>query len=136
MIRRFAAATFLPVLVAAFGCSEADKSVPSDLEEDLRQSEATTVELAPSQGDRIEVARELLGKGETSPRKSPANAGTPKDSIIETLATAPAGDPISRLDSTVQARRPRPVQAPQPARQGPYKSTSEVIRDAPFPIKP
>lgn len=136
MLRRTAIAVLAPLVALAFGCSKADKAVPSDLEKDLRESEATTVEMAPSQGNRIEVAQELLGRGETAPRKSPSNARTPKDSIIETLAKAPEGDPISKLDSSVMSRRPRPIEALKPTRQGPYKSTSDVIRDAPFPIKP
>ena len=139
MLRRYSAVTIVSMLAFALGCSEADKAVSNDLEEDLRQAEVSTVELAPSSGGELDFSAELTaGHGKSPSRKAVGTVAIagPKDSSIMALAKSPEGQMLPKLDSTVISRRPRPIPSPTPTRSGPYKSTSDVIRDAPFPIKP
>ena len=139
MRRRSAAPTVALLATFAFGCAKADKAVSKDLEEDLRQAEVTTVEMAPANRNPLDLAQEFPGgQGKLPSRKAvgPTPTGGPKDSSVTALANSPEGELLPKLDSTIMSRRPRPVESPTPTRSGPYKSTSEVIRDAPFPIKP
>ena len=139
MLRRTATLALAPLVALAFGCSKADKAVPKDLEEDLRQSEVSTVEMAPASEGDLDFSAELTaGHGKSPSRKAVATTaiGSPNDSSILAMQKAPEGKAIPKLDSTVMSRRPRPIDAPKQTRSGPYKSTSDVIRDAPFPIKP
>ena len=139
MLRRHAAVTVVSVLTFALGCTKADKAVSKDLEEDLRQAEVTTVEMAPTSGGELDFSAEFTaGHGKSPSRKAVGTTaiGAPNDSSILAMQKSPEGELVPKLDSTVMSRRPRPVESPKPTRQGPYKSTSDVIRDAPFPIKP
>jgi len=139
MLRRHAAVTIASLLALALGCSKADKAVSNDLEEDLRQAEVSTVEMAPTSGGDLDFSAEFTaGHGKSPSRKviGTVAAGGPNDSSVMALAKSPEGKMLPKLDSTVMSRRPRPIPSPTPTRSGPYKSTSDVIRDAPFPIKP
>lgn len=139
-MRRRSAALALTLLVTfAAGCAKADKAVSKDLEEDLRQAEVTTVEMAPTNRNPLDLAQEFPGgQGKSPSRKAVGvtTVGGPNDSSVMALTTSPDGKFYPKLDTTSMSRRPRPVESPTPTRSGPYKSTSEVIRDAPFPIKP
>lgn len=129
----------MSLLVFAAGCANADKAVSKDLEEDLRQAEVTTVEMAPANRNPLDLAQEFPGgTGKSPSRKSVATTtvGGPNDSSVMALTTSPEAKLYPKPDTTSMSRRPRPMESPTPTRSGPYKSTSEVIRDAPFPIKP
>jgi hypothetical protein len=150
------------VFAAAAACSSApDKpALTPDLEQDLARAGGAKVELAGSPANRVEVvsaterwdgvtpapkgretkrvASKEKGNRVVAPSKrgaTPVDAASRQPSKVapveqQTTETAPA---------TVRAPQSRP-EAPIPARQqeppGGWRTPSEVIRNAPFPINP
>ena len=113
-------------MVGVLACSQADSAPTSDLERDLEATKMAEMEMANGGGKRTDIvsAAERIPTGVKQPQtKAPA----PK--------TAPDSTLLAELEGT-PSTRPRAPEPPKPTRKGPYKSTSEVIRNAPFPIKP
>lgn len=128
MTIRLSALLALTALSAA--CSRSP-DMDAQMRADLDAASTATVELAPrGQGTRVVSAIE--SKNPTRPtvapvRKTVAPERTPRPET----PTVVADEPI--------AKAPVPVSAPprvQPPPPGGYKTVGEVIRNAPFPIKP
>jgi len=152
---RRVAATML--ILGAAACAEQEPAVSNDLERDLAQARASSIELAPRTGGRTDVvsAEEQLPPGtRRMARRAPAARPratapprpvvaerareTPPASVAEAapdVESAPGAPATAEATLPPEGARPRPVE-PAPTRRGPYKSVGEVIRDAPFPIHP
>ena len=96
---------------AAVGCHAAKSSPSSELERDLEQARLAELEMAGARGQRTDVT-----------------------SAVERVQTSPTQPRVPQKSSPDNA--PCPTVAPKGTPPGDYKSTSEVIRNAPFPIKP
>jgi hypothetical protein len=99
------------------------------LKRDLEAASAGSVEMAPQSSQQIVSATELVPLSKpavTKTRRVPAPAPKPKP-------RTPQVAPVSNEPSA-----PRPVSTPRvsPPPPGGYKTIDEVIRNAPFPIKP
>ena len=103
-----------------------------DLQADLQAATASTIELAPrGQGTRVVSAHEP--KQPTQPKVTPVRRVTrpapePQPETRQPTRTAETNEPA--------AARPTSTPAVQPPPPGGYKTVNEVIRNAPFPIKP
>jgi hypothetical protein len=99
------------------------------MKRDLEAASAASIELAPKNGRQIVSAAELVPQAQpvvTKTRRVPAPAPKAKP---HTPQVAPVHNEPSA---------PRPVSTPKvsPPPPGGYKTVDEVIRNAPFPIKP
>jgi hypothetical protein len=99
------------------------------LKRDLEAASAGSIELAPKGGQQIVSATELVPLSKpvvTNTRRASAPAPRPKP---HTPQVAPADD---------EPAAQRPISTPKvsPPPPGGYKTVGEVIRNAPFPIKP
>jgi hypothetical protein len=115
------AATLL--LVACGGQPSMDDAMKRDLE----AASAGSIELAPRAGQQIVSASELVPQAKpvvTKTRRVPAPAPKPHTPQVAPTSNEPTA--------------PRPVSTPKvsPPPPGGYKTIDEVIRNAPFPIKP
>ena len=123
-------ASFAVALVAVVACGQ-QSSGDAALKADLESAAAATIEMAP-RGNGTQVVSAIESKNPTQPRVTPvrqvrAPARTPKPETPQvTQASAP--EPA--------ATRPASTPAVSPPPPGGYKTMGEVIRNAPFPIKP
>lgn len=125
-ITRLSFAFAITALSAA--CSRSPE-MDAQMKADLDAASTATVELAP-RGPSTRVVSAIESKNPTRPtvapvRKTVAPARTP----LPETPTVVAQEPIAKA----------PVSAPpkvQPPPPGGYKTVGEVIRNAPFPIKP
>jgi hypothetical protein len=106
-----------------------DPSLDDALKRDLEAASAGSIELAPKGGQQVVSAMELTPQAKpvvTKTRRVPAPAPRPKPHNPQ---PAPASN---------EPTAPRPVSTPKvsPPPPGGYKTIDEVIRNAPFPIKP
>jgi hypothetical protein len=150
------------LLAAGAACSSApDKpALTADLEQDLARAGGAKVELAGSPANRVEVVSATERWDGTTPApKAPETKRVPSKEK-GTRAAAPSKRGTTPVDAasrrptevapveqqtretaptTVRAPQGRP-QEPIPARQqeppGGWRTPSEVIRNAPFPINP
>ena len=103
------------------------------LQRDLQAASAGTIELAPrTPGTQVVSAIESK-RPPAQPRVAPIRrasgpAPTPEPETLQPTRTAVANKPA--------AKRPTTTPAVQPPPPGGYKTVGEVIRNAPFPIKP
>lgn len=125
---RYSSLRFSVAVLALTGmvaCSQADSATTSELERDLEQTKVAEMEMAGANGARTDVVSGIE-RVPVAPKPVPIAAPIPEK--------PPVLDPLP--DAVVPSTRPRPNEAPKPTRKGPYKSTSTVIRNAPFPINP
>lgn len=106
-------------------------SMDDAMRRDLEAASAGTIELAPKSGQQVVSAAELVPQAKplvTATKRAPAPAPTPTPN-----PRTPQAAPVSNEPSAT-----RPVSAPKvsPPPPGGYKTVDEVIRNAPFPIKP
>ena len=106
-------------------------TVDEALKADLDAAATATIEMAP-RGQGTQVVSAVESKHPTQPKVTPvrqvrAPARTPRPETPQvTQASAP--EPTATRPATTPAVSPPPP--------GGYKSVGEVIRNAPFPIKP
>lgn len=120
---------FGALLLAA--CSRSP-AVDEDMKKDLDAASAASVEMAPrTQGTT--VVSPLEQKRPTQPVKAPVRQvrAPARTKQPETPQTVQSGEPAA----VAPAPQPAPPRV-QPPPPGGYKSVNEVIRNAPFPIKP
>jgi hypothetical protein len=121
------ASTSAALVLVACGRSS---SVDDQLKQDLEAASASTMVLAPNGGgQRVVSAIEQTGKVQpkvTTSRKAVAPARTPKPEVRQTAQTK--SEPVATVPTS------RPAVSPPPP--GGYKTIGEVLRNAPFPIKP
>ena len=130
-------------LVAACGRDSASAAAKTDLQQDLALASGGGIELLPAApGTQIVSAVEQTGTAEPAP--APTKARTPvarpkprrvapQSRVVRAPSRAPSPE------RQVERPSPQPVFGPDvisPPPPGGYKTVGEVIRDAPFPIKP
>ena len=129
--------TRLSVLLALTALSAACSRSPEmdeQMKADLDAASTATLEMAP-RGPATRVVSAIESKNPTRPVVAPvkrtvAPARTPRPETPTVVAEEPiANEPVAK----VPAAAPPRVQPPPP---GGYKTMGEVIRNAPFPIKP
>jgi Flp pilus assembly protein TadG len=116
------------LLLAACG---RQSTMDDQMRQDLEAASASTMELAPTGGgQRVVSAIEQTGKVQprvTKSRQAEAPALTKKPETPQTVQQAASGPAATRPSQ-------RPAVSPPPP--GGYKTIGEVLRNAPFPIKP
>lgn len=119
-------------IVTLAACGSQSAPLDDALQRDLQAASAATIELAPrAQGTQVVSA--LESKTPAQPRQAPVRRAN---------GPAPDPEPQSRQPTrSAESNEPvatRPVTSPavQPPPPGGYKTVNEVIRNAPFPIKP
>jgi hypothetical protein len=160
LARRAFAAT---LILTAAACGGGTPAVPEDVQRDLQAAQAASLELAPRAAGAITVVSpEEQGRPSAEPvrvRRAPvrrtkavavaqpvasvaANEGPVADEVgeaVEEVAEVAGPGPVEsapEVEAGLPAPRPRALPLPTPGRRGGYKTTAEVIRDAPFPIHP
>lgn len=134
----------LLVLTAALalgGCqSRSDAPLTDDVQRDLQAASAASIELAPSGSGTSVVSAVEQGRSARSATRAPRTqriAAPAETSPTPTIAEAPDAVSEAAVTAGAPAPRPTPVQPAQAQRRnGRYKTTAEIIRDAPFPINP
>ena len=119
--------------IFAAACGRA-AAMDDGMKEDLQAASAATMELAPvGGGQKVVSAIEQTGRTQprvTTSRKAVAPARTPRPETRQETQTA--SKTPAEPAATVPVNRPA-VNPPPP---GGYKTIGEVLRNAPFPIKP
>ena len=162
LARRALAAT---LILAAAACGGGTPSVDDDLQRDLQEAQAAGLELAPRASGAVTVvsAEEQVrptaapAPARPTPRRrtKPVTVSPPVPSVaadegpvadvkgevvaeVEEVPEIAGASPVVRPEAGggLPAPRPRALPLPTPGRRGGYKTTAEVIRDAPFPINP
>ena len=114
--------------VAALGTAACSRqsAMNDQLKKDLDAASVSTMELAPNGGgQRVVSALEQLPHGQEAP--APKKVTPPK---------APEHPQTAQTSSEPAATRPTQRPAVNPPPPGGYKTIGEVLKNAPFPIKP
>lgn len=131
-MRTLIGSLFVAAVVMACGGPASTPAVDEALEADLQAATAATIELAPrAPGTRVVSAiesKQPTQPGVTPVRRVTRPAPEPPPEIKQPARTAETNEPT--------AARPTATPAVQPPPPGGYKTVNEVIRNAPFPIKP
>lgn len=154
MSRHVRTLTAISALVVAAACSPAS-SPDEALLRDLEQAEAASIELAPrASGTQVVSAIESspnratakasqsTSKRSTTPQRAPVvKRPAPEPSLAQAPEPTPEPDPAPSEQAISDSPAPtatidNPTIGRQPTRKGRYKTTAEVIRNAPFPILP
>jgi hypothetical protein len=121
-------AVFVAMTVAACG---RQSSMDEQMKKDLEAASAGGIELAPA-GARTNVVSAIESKQPVQPRVSPTRRTNDAPA-----KTPPRVTPqVTNTNTEPIATRPVTRPAVQPPPPGGYKTINEVIRNAPFPIKP
>lgn len=124
----------IPVLlIAAAACGRQSSPMDEALQRDLQAASAGTIELAPRMPGTQVVSAIESKRPPAEPRVAPVRrasgpAPAPESETPQPTRTAESNEPT--------AKRPTTTPAVQPPPPGGYKTVGEVIRNAPFPIKP
>jgi hypothetical protein len=131
------------VLVAACGRESAPAEATGDLQRDLELASGTGIELLPNTA-RTQVVSAVEQTGTAEPAPAPTRARTPvvrpkPRRVAPQARVVRAPTPAPSPGRQIERPAPRPtfdanVISPPPP--GGYKTVDEVIRAAPFPIKP
>jgi hypothetical protein len=128
-MRKLTSGTLICAALAVAACGRTPEA-DDDLKRDLEAASATTIELAPS-GPRTSVISAIESKQPIQPRVTPV-----RQTIAPARTPPPVTPQVVRTSNEPAATRPATRPAVQPPPPGGYKSVNEVIRNAPFPIKP
>lgn len=142
-MRRYIYRRMAPIAAAvALAACSGKPAVDDQLRQDLEAASAGAIELAPM-GNGTKVVSGVEQVRRETPRPT---APRPKAPPVESERVAESQDPAPTPEPRVVQQAPvnneptatRPTSAPrvQPAPPGGYKTVDEVIRNAPFPIKP
>jgi hypothetical protein len=158
MFRPLALTASAALVAALAACGGSAPEAGSDLERDLAAVRASAVDLAPRGSERALVVspEEQTGAAPRRVSVAPARAAAPRRAAPQRaearpapgpeVAEAPAPEPEAAEPAPVAPRQEEPVvtgplrRAPAPTATpeppGGWRSTGEVIRNAPFPINP
>jgi hypothetical protein len=154
MRRRRLTISLVASLAALAACQAAPSSGTTELERDLAEVRASSVDLAPRAPERTMVvsADELTGAApeRAAPRARPVARPRPRAvaprpepapvaSAVPTPAPAPAVEPAPPTPAPAAPAATGPLRRlpdPTPEPPGGWRSVDDVIRNAPFPIKP
>jgi len=127
MRRNLALAMVFSAAAGALAACSGAPEMDDDMKRDLQAASAGSIELAP-QGGAVKTVSALEQNRPVTPTvapvrqvKAPAKAAPTEQVSNDPVAPAPMASP------------PPKVQPPPP---GGYKTMNDVIRNAPFPIKP
>ena len=130
-------------LVVACGRDSAPAEAAGDLQRDLQLASGAGIELLPNT-TRTQVVSAVEQSGIAEPAPAPTKARTPvarpkPRRVAPQARVVRAPNPAPSPERQVERPSPRPtfdanVISPPPP--GGYKTVDEVIRGAPFPIKP
>lgn len=131
-MRKLIGSFLVAAVVTACGRQSPPSSMDEALQADLQAVSAGTIELAPA-GQGTKVVSAIESKQPAQPRVTPVRRATgpapePEPETRQPTRTAETNEPT--------AVRPTTTPAVQPPPPGGYKTVNEVIRNAPFPIKP
>lgn len=117
-------------VAAALLSAACGQNPPMDeqLKRDLEAASTGSVELAPRSGQEVVSAIEL------APQSKPAVAPTRRVPAPSPKRETRVLQPVPRAEPA--ASRPAPAPRVSPPPPGGYKTMEEIIRNAPFPIKP
>lgn len=119
------------VIATTLAACNGPSTMDEQMKQDLEAASASAMVLAPAGGgQRVVSAIEQTGKTQpkvTTSRKAVAPAHTPRPQTPQTAQNS-ANEPAARVPTS------RPAVSPPPP--GGYKTVGEVLRNAPFPIKP
>ena len=127
--------------LAACGANAAPDKASEDLKRDLELATGAGIELLPSAAStQVVSAVEQTGTAQPapSPTKARAPVARPKPRRVAPQARLVRSS-APRPERQVDRPSPQPVFGPDvisPPPPGGYKTVDEVIRSAPFPIKP
>jgi hypothetical protein len=108
---------------------------------DLEAVQASAIEMAPG-AERRQVVSAIEQTGVSQPRPTAPKPRAPQvaTSVAQQQEPAPTPDPVvtqqAPVATTPTATRPTGPPKVSPPPPGGYKTVGEVIRNAPFPIKP
>jgi len=125
-----------------------DRSTPvqasEELQRDLQLAGSAAIELLPA-APRTQVVSAIEQTGTAEPAPAPTRTRTPvvkpkpRRVAPQPARVVRAPSPAPRPERQVERPVPQPVFGPDvisPPPPGGYKTVDEVIRNAPFPIKP
>jgi len=154
MSRNVRILTAISALAVAAACSPA-ASPDEALLRDLEQAQSAGIELAPrATGTQVVSAIEstpnratakaspATAKRSPTPQRAPvAKKPAPEPSLAQAPEPSPEPEPAPSEQAISDSPAPsatidNPTVGRQPTRKGRYKTTAEVIRNAPFPILP
>jgi hypothetical protein len=143
--RRFASMIGLAVLLGASACApeSAPAAADGDLQRDLELAKSEqAIELVPS-GTPTTVVSAIEQTGVAEPAPAPTRIRAPRPTPRRAAPKARVVRAPARAPVTPRAEQPAPRPRPtfdanviSPPPPGGYKTVDEVIRNAPFPIKP
>ena len=129
--------------VAALALAACGKSpsVDAELKADLEAASAGAIELAPmGSGTKVVSGVEQVQRAQPRPTAPRPKAPPVETQVAESPDPAPTPEPRvfqpAPVSSEPAATRPSAAPKVQPPPPGGYKTVNEVIRNAPFPIKP
>jgi len=134
----------LAAVIALAACDrEAPGSMDDAMRRDLEAVQAGTIEMAPAgDGQRVVSAIEQTRRAQPQP-KAPTPAPRAPDvarEVAQNPEPEPTPDPVMTAPAPTStepvATRPSSTPRVSPPPPGGYKTVGEVIRNAPFPIKP
>lgn len=121
----------LGLSICALAACNREPAMDEQLKKDLDAASAGTIELAASGGPRRNVVSAIESKQPVRPNVTPVR---PKPAPAKT--PPPVTPQVTNTSTEPTATRPATRPAVQPPPPGGYKTVDEVIRNAPFPIKP
>ena len=128
-------------LAACGGTSNAPPAMDDAMLRDLEAVQASAIEMAPG-AERQQVVSAIEQTGRAQPRPTAPKPRAPQvaANVAQQQEPAPTPDPIVTQPAPVAtaptASRPAGPPKVSPPPPGGYKTVGEVIRNAPFPIKP
>ena len=122
---KFAVWASVALIVAA---CKSSPEMDEQMRQDLQAASTSTLELAPS-GPGMKVVSALEQSPRAQPKRQVSHKPTPE-------RKAPAPKVAEQTEPTATAPKTLPASSVSPPPPGGYKGLGDVIRNAPFPIKP
>lgn len=118
-----------------------EPAMDDQMKSDLQAASAGSIELAPAaSGTKVVSGIEQVRRTQPRPTAPRTKALPVQHEVVESPDPEPTPEPriVQQAPVSTEPAAARPSSAPrvQPAPPGGYKTVDEVIRNAPFPIKP
>lgn len=127
------------VLISACNAAGGDPSMDDAMRRDLEAVQAGTMLAPVGEGQKVVSAIEQTGKTQPRPTAPKPKAPPSASEVAQHDEPAPLPEPLVTQTAPVSgpaATRPTSTPRVSPPPPGGYKTVGEVIRNAPFPIKP
>lgn len=142
MIHPFNRMAAVAAIAVALSACSGRPEVDEQLKRDLEAASAGAIELAPmGAGTKVVSGVEQIPRATprpTAPRPKAPPVVSPRRAVSQDPAPSPEPQVVQQAPVSNEPAAVRPTSTPrvQPAPPGGYKTVDEVIRNAPFPIKP